>query len=142
MDCSSIAAAKSPKGTSRMAPCIGRPTGKLEFSMAGRPYLYDYASILPRLGQAPDEELAAAIGCTRTNIFRLRRRLGIPPWDRMARVRPYLGKLPDAVLARHFSVSAATICRERRSLGIAVCDQRRLHADALLREYVRRLQEV
>lgn len=71
-----------------------------------------------RLGLETDSALAREIGAHRQNVWRMRRRLGIPTFERMTRVRHLLGRVPDAVIARTYRCDALSVAKYRRRLGI------------------------
>lgn len=75
------------------------------------------------LGQKPDPDLAAELGCSISRVRHQREKRGIPI---MLRVRPQvdwdtvgLGRRPDDVIASEFGVLVSYVGRQRRRRGIA-----------------------
>lgn len=116
------------------------PRGKYWFG--GRWMQHDYGRVAARLGKVTDTSLALEVGAHPAAIGRLRRKLGIPRFDKLADALPWLGKVPDRELARRHGVSPQAVMRRRQGLGIKPANLSKFKADALLRDYVAALKGV
>jgi uncharacterized Zn-finger protein len=79
----------------------------------------------PLLGTMPDADLAKKIGCLGLAVYKKRKTLGVPAFEKHARIdwEPWvclLGTMPDIDLAKKIGCSRDSVHNKRISLGVPV----------------------
>ena len=87
----------------------------------GRRWAFPWEDVAHLLGNAPDVEIAATLGCTTLAVRQMRKRLDIPRFRKTDRVRALAGRHTDKVVAEMVGCSRETVTRLRSRERIPAC---------------------